>query len=358
MMQSRRPRQPRAILLAGIAVTTLSLAACGSGHDESPEVEGAPVAVRTQVLQALDEPATLAVSGQVVARNRVEIASRIAGRILELPVAEGDAVRRGDVLARIDSPELSAALAEATAAEEAAEAALKVAERQAERMERLAAERVVTPRDLELTQLSLAEARAGARRAGAARRMAEENFGYAVLRAPHDGVIIARPARPGDLAAPGVRILTLEDAAGPEIRITLSADSDILPFVGMAAAVAPSGDGASRVHATVARVSPNADLNTIVAYLSAQGSGLVTGTFVDVHLEAPGTVAALRLPAESLVRRGPLVGAYIVHEGRAVLRWVRLDATGRVQAGVAAGDTVVLAPSTDLKDGDRVEVRS
>jgi membrane fusion protein (multidrug efflux system) len=106
----------------------------------------------------------------------------------------------------------------------------------------------------------------------------------------------------------------------------------------------------------VDRVSPGADRYTIVAYLRADGLIAPSGTFVRANLFGSEEVGALRVPAEALVRRGPLTGVYVVQDGRAALRWLRLSPDGRVQAGLTENEVVVLEPPVGLEDGDRVEV--
>ena len=64
----------------------------------------------------------------------------------------------------------------------------------------------------------------------------------------------------------------------------------------------------------------------------------------------------LRVPADALVHRGSLTGVYVAADGRAALRWLRLSPDGRVLAGLAGGEQVILSPPAGLEDGDPVEV--
>jgi hypothetical protein len=114
--------------------------------------------------------------------------------------------------------------------------------------------------------------------------------------------------------------------------------------------------GNSVYPAVVDRVTPGADQHTIEAYLRVDGLRAPSGSFVRATLFGSRTEDALRLPAEAIVHRGPLTGVFLVQDGRAALRWVRLAADGRVTAGIASGSPVVLAPPADLEDGDAVEI--
>lgn len=347
----------RGLWIILILSSPLALAACGNDEGSASSRRDRPVhSVQAMVLEPNTEPARLEVTGEVAARNRVEVASKVAGRIVEIPVTEGTPVEAGDLLVRLDAPELVSALAQARAGEEAARLEYETAQRQAERYRRLAEGEVVTSRDLELALVAESGARASYERARASREMNERNLTYAQLRAPHKGVVVRRLARAGDLATPGRALLVIEDTERREVRVTLPA--------GLAWPVS-AGDRAEislvtrdeTLRAMVDRVTPTADRHTIEAFLHAEGLDVPSGTYVKaVLLGEP--VTALRVPPEAQLRRGPLTGVFTVQEGRASLRWVRLTTDGRVQAGLSPGDSVVLAPPADLENGDRIEVSS
>jgi multidrug efflux pump subunit AcrA (membrane-fusion protein) len=183
--------------------------------------------------------------------------------------------------------------------------------------------------------------------------MSEKNLEYAELRAPQEGIVVRRLARSGDLATPGRPLVVLETGGGREVRVTWPAALDWPAAPGSPAEVrVPRRDLV--LPAVIDRVSPAADGHTMEGYLRVEGLELPSGTFVDVVLLGE-PVSVLRLPPEALVHRGSLTGAFTVEEGRASLRWLRLTADGRVQAGLVPGDLVILNPPADLKHGDAVE---
>lgn len=345
-------------VVTSMALVALALgaASCGRGDSAPAKEEKASVRVRAEAIAPASERARMELSGELVARDRIDVATKVAGRIVELPVTEGTVVRRGDVLARLDSPELASAVAQSKAAEQAARLNAEMSERQAERFRRLAASEVVTPRDLEMMEVAAAGAKASHEQARAMATMSQQNLDYAVLRAPRDGVVVRRFARAGDLALPGQPVVAMEDPGSLEIRITLPAEAQwpVAPDDSASVTVTLTGDTA--YPAVVDRVTPGADRHTIEAYLRADGVRAPSGSFVRATLFGAGNDDALRLPAEALVRRGPLTGVFLVQDGRAALRWVRLAADGRVTAGIASGSSVILAPPADLEDGDAVEV--
>jgi len=342
------------LLLLAAALVLPSCQKKSQGSDEELGTLMHPVQIVT--METVEEPVRLETAGEVQATHRIEVASKTAGHILDLPVTEGTPVKKGDLLVRLDAPELTAAFAETQAAEEAAQVSAETASRQAARFRRLAASNVVTPHDLEMAETAAAQAQAGYERAKAARIMSERNLDYAVLRAPESGVVVRRLARAGDLATPGRPLVVMETGGGREVRVTWPAELEWPATPGSPAEVqVPRRD--TVLPAKINRVSPSADDHTLEAFLSVEGLDVPSGTFVDVVLLGdPAPV--LRLPDEARVERGSLAGAFTVEDGRASLRWLRLTPDGRVLAGLSPGDRVILNPPADLKNGDAVEAGS
>lgn len=349
---------PRGMIWIPFAFLSLLLfTSCGQSQGSDREIEGAAVAVETFTVQPVVEPQRLEMAGEVVSRNRVEVSSKVSGRVAGIPVTEGTRVKRGELVLRLDAPELVFALAQAEAAEKAARLHQETASRQAERFRRLAAGEVVTPRDLEMALVAEAAAEAEYEQARAASEMHRRNLSYAELRAPREGRVVKRLVREGDLAVPGKPLLVLEDDLDPEVRVTLPAGLGWPIGPGSPAEIVFQSKGMEPLPAVVDRMTPTADNHTRELYLRAEGLSAPGGTFVQaVFLGEPRE--SIRVPEEALVERGALTGVYVVQEGRAVLRWLRLTSDGTVAAGLAPGEVVILAPPASLGNGTLVEVAS
>jgi RND family efflux transporter MFP subunit len=337
-----------------LIAASLGLSSCGKS-DSEPATATPRRSLAIAVVAARSERSRYETAGELLARDRIEVATKAAGRVLDIPVQEGMRVHRGDVLVRLDVPELQSAWEQSHATEAAAQASATASERQAERFRRLAASQVVTPRDLELAEVSAAGAQAAYAQARAASEMNRQNLAYAVLRAPRDGVIVEKKVDPGDLVLPGVSLLTLEDPRDLEVKTTLPAEvaNGIAP--GDSAWLASSLSGTTPIRTVVDRVSPGADGHAIVAFLKAGSLRAPSGTFVRVTLFGGAEEQALRLPESALLRRGSLTGVFAVRDGRAALRWLRLTTDARIAAGLAPGDSFVVLPPADLQDGDLVD---
>jgi RND family efflux transporter MFP subunit len=335
----------RSIVVAGL----LWLAACArhapAPAAKAPNAPAVKVAL-AEVVRSGGEPQ--AVAAALHARERATLSARIAATILELPRREGDSVAQGALLVRLDDAALHAAHAAALASARSAESELA-------RAEALLRKGAATPREHEQAQAAAAGARAAV--AGA-----QDALAYAVLRAPFAGRVVARPASLGDVTAPGKPLLELEGAFGVELRAWL--DRRQADALRLGQRVSALVDGVPEpVPATVRVLVPAADPATHRFEVRAElepGLGLRAGLFARLLLPPAADEQRLLVPTRALLRRGGLVGAFVVDAGRARLRWVAVggaagDAT-EVRAGLAAGEKVVLDPA-GLGDGGAVEER-
>ncbi|HEY7514006.1 MAG TPA: efflux RND transporter periplasmic adaptor subunit, partial [Vicinamibacteria bacterium] len=200
------------------------------------------------------------------------------------------------------------------------------------------------------------DARSRAASAEAAVASARDSLSYAVLRAPFDGVLAARPARVGDVVSPGAAIVEIEGRGGLEVQATVEADlvSRLRPGVVLEALV----DGQpGPVGATVRAVSASGDPATHRFEVRADvgaAPGLRSGLFARLLVPSAGGIPRLVVPEGAVFARGGLLGVYVVAGGKARLRWVAVGATAgghtESRAGVEAGERVSLEPS-GLGDG-------
>jgi RND family efflux transporter MFP subunit len=278
----------------------------------------------------------------VHARQRAALAARIAATVVELPIREGERVGAGAVLVRLDDAALRSALV-------AAEAAVQAAEAERARTEALLERGAATPRERE-------EAAARAAASQASLSAAKDNLAYAVLRAPFDGRVAARPARVGDVVAPGVALIEIEGEEGFELRA--SAEPELAASARPGLQIEALVDGQPEaLLATLRAISPAGDPAThrfeVKADLPA-ASGLRSGLFARIAWPAGAEEPRLSVPASALFRRGGLTGVFVADSGQARLRWVAAGETraGRteIRAGLDAGERVIADPA-GLADG-------
>ncbi len=284
-------------------------------------------------------------AGAVRAVRRASLATRMMARVESIRVRAGDRVRSGQVLATLEKGAVVAAGSQAAAG-------LDLATTNLRRMERLYADSAIPVAQLEGARAAFEQARGHADAASA-------ELGYASLVAPFDGVITARNADPGDLAAPGQPVLVVEDLGAREIvigvpepvaaglviggtvRVLIGADEKVV--TARIATVVPSADPVSRT-VEVRLTTPTPLTPGVTAIAEFPMAGRPTGDLV--------------IPVGAVVRRGELAGVFLVQsDSTARLRWIRLGRTVgtgvMVASGLAAGDVVLTHPA-DVKDGARV----
>lgn len=312
--------------------------------------------IATAVVDVREVNQTYAAEGVVEAVQQSTVAAQVSGRIVELRVDAGQAVVRGQVLARIDAREAEQAAAAGEAQSARAEADLANARVTYERSKRLLEQKFISPAaldkalaDYKAAQAQSAAARAGALQAGAAKS-------HTVITAPFSGVVAVRHVELGEMAAPGRPILTLYDPK--DVRVVVNIPQQRLGEV-RALAVAtvelPSLD--QRVKGTAVTVLPSADARThttmVRVDLPRGLQGAYPGTFARAQF-AIGRVKRLLIPARAIVYRSEVSGAYVVGDkGDIHFRQLRLgEAAGEagveVLSGVARGERVALDPVAAL----------
>jgi len=324
---------------------TLAIA-CGGAPAEPPAASGPGVEAAAYRVVSGVGSVRYEAAGAVRAARRVELATRLMGTIESVRVRAGDRVRAGQLLLTLEAGSPEAALAQARAG-------LDLATRTLRRMERLYADSAVPEAQLDAARAAHAQAEGQA-------RAAQVEVGYAGLHAPFAGVVTARLAEPGDLAAPGQPLLVIEDAGAREIVVGVP--DDLLGGI-RTGLVVPTriGAGEQRVDARVIAVVPFSDpgSRTAEVRLSAP-AGLPSGASAVAEF-AVGSAGGIRVPAEALVRRGQLVGVFVFAADSTVrLRWIRIGRvegdTADVLAGLEHGDLVALRPDS-LRDGARARPR-
>lgn len=337
-------------------MSVLGLVVLGAGCDRGPAPsETGPVAsappeieARVAAVRSLLVPTRIEVTGQVTAQSRATLSSQLRARVESVLVREGQEVKKGDTLARLDQRDVQAALARA-------EAELDHAAAHLARMERLFREESATRQELDDAQRAAKVAEAG-------RRTALAHVSHAVLAAPFDGIVIEKQVEVGELASPGRPLVTVEDARRLRLEATV-AESD-LPAVAAGARLPVTIDalGPKPLHGTVAQVLPSGDPATHTFLIKVDlppTSGLKSGMFGRLHVEKDAS-PTLVVPASAIVERGNLTGVFVVRpDSVAELRWVkigrRLDGDVEVLSGVNLGERVLLTGAQG-SDGARIRV--
>jgi len=356
-------RATRAAGLLGAAAFLLLAGVGCARHAEEKRATAAPVPVRTVTLVEELEPGSVEAIGTLRAAREATIAGKVMGTVTEIRKRAGDSVREGEILLVIDSRDVAGQVVQAEGALAQARAAATLAETNYRRFEQLHQRGAASGLELDQARYQHETALGAVKQAEGAVATASSYSAYARIPAPFNGRVVDRLAEEGDLAAPGRPLMKIEDATRLRLFASLEASRADAAEVGKRVTVRVPELGGRPVPGTITEVSPSADPGTrsiLVKIDLEPDPALRSGLFGRVRIPV-GERSALRLPADAVVRRGGLTGAFVVKDGRAVYRMVTLDDDGsdrlEVLAGLRSGETVVLAPPEGLEIGAAVEVR-
>jgi RND family efflux transporter MFP subunit len=356
-------RQLGAALLAAALAT-----GCGDRAPAGPEAAAKPALTVEAVTPARAEwPLSLAANGDIAAWQEAVIGAEISNyRLTEVRVNVGDRVKKGQVLARIDSDSVAAELAQSRAAVAEAEAAVTEAAANAERARRLQQAGFYSAQtgSQYLTGEQTAQARLEAARARA--RADQIRLAQTHVLAPDDGVISARAATAGSLTRSGEELFRLIRGGRLEWRARV-AEADL----GRIAPGTPASltlPGGAELRGRVRTVAPSVDPGTrdglVYVDLPAAGDAARAGMFARGAFEL-GHAAALTLPQSAVVVRDGFAYVYLLEGanqagiGKVAQTKVglgrRLGDRIEIVAGLKPDARVVAAGTGFLADGDTVQ---
>lgn len=344
---------------AGQAMVALLLLA-GCNGDPAGQSAPPPAEHRLPTLIARAEPLPVryTTTGTVVSDERVEISSRIAAYLSRLEVREGERVARGQRIATLDSQNVTGAIRQAEANRDKAAAAFRDASKDLEDAEALFRKGVLSASALRKARLEQDVAAQELEAARAALMAARADLRYTEILSPVAGVVVARPARSGDLVTPGSPIVTVESDTALLFE-TFIAESQ-LGNIRLGDAVEVSIDATGGAYAgEVVRLVSSGDPVTRryqVKISLADPAGLVPGMFGRSAFTT-GTRGSILVPDAALAERGGLTGVFVVEaDGLLRFRWVR---TGRhpagrteITAGLEPGETLLARVPAGVSDGD------
>jgi len=379
------------IVFVSLLVSIAVLSGCGGVETHTRAASERPaISVRGATVCREEWPDAYEAAGTVRARSAAVISSKVMAYVRQVAVQAGDRVAEGQELITLDAQDLDANVRRAEAAEAevrgafpeadngvaGAKANLDLAQSTFQRMQELASKKSISNQEFDEASARSKSARAGydmarARRsqldsklaqAGQEVRAARILQDYARIRAPFAGVVTARSVEPGNLAAPGAPLLTVEREGA--YRLEASVDESRLPFVKTGQSVEVSVEALDRrLAARVSEIVPAVDAASR-AYIVRIDLPALPNLRSGMFGRAWFPVAArnvVAIPAAAAVERGQLQSVFVVEEGVARNRLItigrRRPAALEVLSGLSEGEKIVSPVPPGLADGARVEVR-
>jgi RND family efflux transporter MFP subunit len=359
-----------------LAASSATIAGC---HNGAPAVAPKNIeTIRVLVVKSQQQllPVAIRSTGTVHSRETAVVSAQVMGRIQQVLVHEGDAVRAGQTLVVLDDAALRSQVEQAQAGVKAAESAQAAAQTNAalatstlNRYKQLESQKSVSAQEMDEVSRRAEAAASGLEAAHAQTDVAHAQesgartmLGYTHLVAPFSGVVIARMADPGTMAASGVPLIQVDQAATLQLQTTV--DESVIGAIrkGMKVQVTIDGEASVSLAGTVAGIVPAADpaSHSFFVKIDLPASSQARSGMYGTADFANGVRQAILIPRSAVVARGSLNCVYVLDsKGIAQLRFITLGAPQsslvEVLSGVSPGERLVDAPSDRDLAGKRIE---
>lgn len=352
-------------------VVSLALIACSKGGEKSDK-SATVAAAEKPLLIAAEDLLTVrnnalasgpSITGSVQPERRADLRAEVPAVVLQVVKENGDVVRRGDLLVRLDDTAIRDSLASSEASTRAADQAFVQAERQFQRMTTLRVSGMVSTQALEDAESRRNNAQSDLAAARTRAAQARQQLQRTEARAPFDGIVSDRKVSAGDTAQIGKELLKVIDPASMRFEGLVSADNIGDVKVGQPVSFRVNGYGEQEFTGKVRRVNPSANSTTrqveVLVDFSGEKQPKLAGLYAEGRIEAASTTS-LTVPATALVRDGDKTSAWRLKDN--ALQKVSLVIGERdlrsgdfvLVSGLADGDKLIRYPTATLKDGQKV----
>ena len=374
-------------LFASIAM----LSGCGGTEPQPKGASTAPaIAVQTATVSTQQWPDVYEATGTVRARTAAVLSSKVMAYVRQVAVQVGDRVQEGQLLVTLDAQDLDTKVRGAEAAEAevmsavpeadsgvaGAKANLDLAQSTFQRMQELASKKSISNQEFDEASARLKSAQAAYEMARAKRTqldskrasVQQEIRGASIMRdytrisAPFSGVVTTKSVEPGNLAAPGAPLLTVEREGA--YRLEASVDESRLPFVKAGQAVDVALESLDRrFTAHVSEIVPSVDAasRTYIVKIDLPAMPNLRSGMFGRAMFPLGTRKVATIPPPAMVEHGQLQSVFVIEDGCARTRLIttgeRRQSAVEVLSGLSEGEKLVSPVPAGLTDGARVEVR-
>ena len=354
------------LLVALGAVCVVAVAGYAGVKRKSPEAKPPSQAViefTTQDLYIVEPRVlerTLPLTGSLTPYTEATMKAKVAGELVVVPVREGEPVKRGQMLARIDQTEVQARVAARRADVSAARAQLDWAGKNRTTQKALLEKGFIAQTAYDNVQSNYDVAVARLRAAEAELVVAQKALGDSVLLAPFDGIVSLRHAQAGERVALDAKVVTVVDLSRLQLEAAVPATEIGRLRVGQPVAFRVDGFGEQSFAGRIDRISPatvsgSRSINVYAVIDNPQGV-LRAGLFAQGAVSLERIQGALVVPASSVREEIGRNSVYALVDGAVRRRVVTIgpaDAADRVQVldGLAPGDRIVRANLGTLREG-------
>lgn len=356
-----------AVFIAGAAALAFAGYAAMRGKPSAPKPAATTAALVAEFLQgdlSIVEPMTLErtlpLTGSLTPLTEATVKAKVAGELTAVAVREGESVKAGQLLARVDNTDVQARVAARQADAEAAKAQLVWADKNRAQQKALLDKSFISQSAFDNIQSNYDVAAARLRSAEAELVVARKALGDAVLVAPFAGIVSQRHAQPGERVALDARVVSVVDLSRLQLEAAVPPAAIGLVRVGQPISFRVEGFGERAFEGRIERINPAATAGSrsisVYAVIDNREGLLRGGMFAQGALTLSKVDNALAVPASAVREEIGQTYVYVIDDGLVKRRNVKVgaaDAAGRVQVidGLAAGDRIVRVNLGSLREG-------
>ena len=353
-------------ILYSLAIVSF-LYGCGDGETSKKGTQN-PVPVTVRPVAAENNMPYVSASGKIEAVNSANLSTRMMGFVEKVHVKVGQKVNKGQLLVSINNADLSAKRAQVNASITEAKAAFNNAEKDYQRFVNLFQENSASQKELDDMTARFEMAKARLEAAQQMKNEVEAQFAYVNLRAPFSGVVTNQFIDEGDLANPGMPLISVEGPKNFEAKVSVPENAISKIQMGDTVQVTVKSNGVA-LTGVVSEKSTSAK-NTggqflVTVALDKTQAEILSGMYATVLFpveKAAEQNTMILVPKTAIVTKGQLSGVYTVSESNtALLRWLRLGKTYgdqvEVLSGLAADESYIVSAEGKLFNGAPISIQ-
>jgi len=307
------------------------------------------------------------VTGSIQPERKADLRAEVGAVVMQVYKENGEVVKKGDLLVRLDDTSLRDAMASSQEAVRASTQSLEQSERMFQRNKTLRASGMASAQALEDAEIRRNNAQSDLAAAKARLVAANQQLSRTLVRAPFDGIVSERKVSNGDTAQIGKELVKVVDPNSMRFEGRVSADKVGVVKAGQSVLFAINGYPGQNFSGKVKRVDPAANPVTrqveVLVDFAGQNQPRVAGLFAEGRIEAESSTV-LMVPESALVKQGDSTYAWKIKNkalSKVALGVGQRDARSgnwAVQTGLAVGDQVLRAPSSGFRDGQKIELQA
>ncbi len=359
-------------ILLTLSISLLVLTSCGGDKKEPIANNETGIPVKVSGIATGTNGEFVTASGKIEAENSANVSTRMMGYVTKVHVKVGQKVSAGQLLISVNNTDLQAKKAQVEASILQATAGYTNAKKDYDRFVALFAQQSASQKEVDDMTSRYEMAKAGLEGAKQMRNEVMAQFSYSNITAPFSGEVTNTFVKEGDMANPGMPLVSIEGASHLQVTAMVS-ESDITSIKNEMNVKVLVKSTNQEISGKVVEVSGSAK-NTGGQYLvkvnlNTTGSNVLSGMFVNVQFPIANKPQVKKsqsdkvvVPQSALVQQGQLTGIYTIgNKNRAILRWLRIGKTFgnqvEVLSGLSANEQYIVSAEGKLYNGAKISIQ-